>query len=124
MRVILAKKLKLAASARAEAEPPVVPKFSALVKALAQERGVTYGGKGFGSSALKLGGKIFAMTSSKGQFVVKLSKARVDELVADGIGERFDPGKGKLMREWLAVSAPPKQWLALAKEALAFARGR
>jgi hypothetical protein len=117
--VSLAKK-----GARAEEAPPIDPKFSAVVKALSKESGVTYGGKGFGSSALKIDGKIFAMTASQGQFVVKLAKARVDELVAAGAGERFDAGKGKLMKEWLSVSAPPKQWLGLAKEALAFARGR
>jgi|SRR3954463_8104023 hypothetical protein len=98
------------------------PEFSAVVKALSKERGVTFGGKGFGSSGLKADGKIFAMLSARGQFVVKLPKARVDELVTGGIGERFDPGKGRLMKEWLAVSAPPRRWLALAKEALDFAR--
>jgi hypothetical protein len=36
----------------------------------------------FGSSALKVHGKIFAMVSSAGQFVVKLPEARVDQLVA------------------------------------------
>ncbi len=105
------------------AEPAAVdPRFETIVKALSKERGVTYGGKGFGSSALKLGGKIFAMMSSKGEFVVKLSKARVDELVADDAGSYFDPGRGRLMKEWLSVSAAPKRWLPLAKEALAFAR--
>jgi len=99
------------------------PRFESVVKALAKERGVTYGGKGFGSSALKVGGKIFAMMSSKGEFDVKLSKARVDELVRDAAGSYFDPGRGRLMKEWLAVSAGPKRWLPLAKEALAFGRG-
>lgn len=113
---------KLEASARDEAEPALDPGFLRIVKALGKEDGVTYGGKGFGSSALKLRGRIFAMWSSKGRFVVKLSKARVAELSERGQGEPFDPGRGRLMKEWLAVSAPPKQWLALAKEALAFAR--
>jgi hypothetical protein len=111
---------KLEKSARADAPP--APEFAAVVKALSRERGVTFGGKGFGSAALKADGKIFAMQSSRGQFVVKLPKPRVDELVASGTGERFDPGKGKLMKEWLSVSAPQRRWLALAKEALAFAR--
>jgi len=101
---------------------PLEPAFSALVKKLSKERGVTFGGKGFGSSALKVDGSIFAMLSSGGQFVVKLPKARVDELVTAGVGERFDAGKGRLMKEWLAVSAPPRRWLPLAKEALAFVR--
>jgi hypothetical protein len=112
---------KLAQSAREEAEPPLDPKFAALVQALSKEPKVTYGGKGFGSSALKADGKIFAMLSSQGEFVVKLSKARVSELVASGHGKNFDPGRGRLMKEWLAVSAPSRRWLALAREALAFA---
>ncbi len=111
---------KLERSARDE--PPLAPKFAAVVKTLSQEPGVTFGGKGFGSSGLKVDGKIFAMLSSRGQFVVKLSKARVDELATAGVGERFDSGKGRLMQEWLAVSAPPRRWLALAKQALAFVR--
>jgi hypothetical protein len=114
---------KVEKSARDAAEPELNPQFAAVVKALSKERGVTYGGKGFGSQALKANGKIFAMVASKGQFVVKLSKERVNELVASGQGKHFDPGKGKLMKEWLAVSGPPKSWLGLAKEALGFAVG-
>jgi hypothetical protein len=70
---------------------------------LAKERQVTYGGKGFGSTALKVKGKIFAMQSSKGEFVAKLPRGRVDELVRLGKGEYFDPGHGRLMKEWLVV---------------------
>jgi hypothetical protein len=98
------------------------PEFEKVVKALANAPGVTYGGKGFGSSALKVNGKIFAMSSSKREFVVKLSKGRVAELAAAGAGSYFEPGRGRQMREWLAVSAGPKRWLALAREALAFGR--
>jgi hypothetical protein len=70
---------------------------------------------------LKVGGKIFAMLSSKGEFVVKLPKARVDALIASGDGERFDPGHGRLMKEWLAVEPTSEaEWLPLAREAMAF----
>jgi len=57
------------------------------------------GGKGSGSGALKVNGKIFAMMSSKGKFVVKLPKHRVDELIAAGDGEGFEPRRRTLMRE-------------------------
>jgi hypothetical protein len=40
------------------------------------------------------------MISSKGDFVVKPPKARVDVLVAFSRAERFDPGHGRLMKEW------------------------
>lgn len=40
-------------------------------------------------------------------------------LAAAGDGRRFDPGHGRLMREWLSVE-PTTPWLPLAIEALAF----
>jgi hypothetical protein len=58
----------------------------------------------------------------RGQLVVKLPRRRVDELVADGHGERFDANKGTPMKEWFSLdpgSALP--WPPLAREALAFA---
>lgn len=95
--------------------------FARVVTALTAEPGVTVGGqKGFGSGALKVNGKIFAMVSSKGQFVVKLPKVRVDEMVSGGKGERFDPGRGRIMKQWLVVTEGPAAWSALAREARAF----
>ncbi len=101
------------------------PKFAVVVQAFSGERRVAYGGKGFGSTALKLDGKIFAMLSSKGSFVVKLPRDRVDELVGRGQGHYFDPGHGRLMKEWLAVGGQSISWLELAREAYGFAsRGK
>ena len=57
------------------------------------------------------------MLSSKGHFVVKLSEERVNALVAAGKGTRFDPGRGRLMKEWLAVADDHKVWVPLAREA-------
>ncbi len=76
---------------------------------------------GFGSAGqLKVDGRIFAMLV-RARLVLKLPKARVDELVEAGEGERFDAGKGKPMREWFVLSpTSKKQWPALANEALAF----
>ena len=82
---------------------------------------VTYGGKGFGSTALKVDGKIFAMLTPRGEFVVKLSAARVNELVARGTGAHFEPGPGRVMKEWLSVKSKRPSWLALAREARAAA---
>ena len=101
----------------------VDPHFAPVVDALAAGRQVTREKlKGFGSGALKVKGKIFAMMSSKGKFVVKLPKKRVDELVSEGTGKRFDPGHGRLMKEWIEVEAGHANWVELAREACAFVK--
>ena len=99
-------------------------RYADLVMELAGEAGVTVppGGSGFGRSALRFHGKIFAMLV-RGRLVVKLPAGRVDALVAAGDGVHFDANKGTPMREWLSLdpdSARP--WLPLATEALDFAR--
>jgi hypothetical protein len=77
--------------------------------------------RSFGATSLKARGKIMAMLVN-GRLVVKLPAARVDELVAAGRGERFDPGHGRLQREWLVVRSDAfADWLSLATEAEAFA---
>ena len=103
--------------------PTAEQRFRMIVETLLGEPGVTLGSskKGFGSSALRINNKIFAMLSSKGKFVIKLPKQRVDSLCASGIGERFDPGHGRIMKEWLAVEPTSgENWLALAREAMKF----
>ena len=104
-------------------QPTITPeeRYVALVEEFLGEQDVEQSGKGFGSDALKVRGKIFAMLS-QGRLVVKLPRQRVDALVASGDGERFDPRHdGRLMKEWLAL-APTSQveWLSLALEARAF----
>jgi TfoX/Sxy family transcriptional regulator of competence genes len=101
-------------------------RFAALVEAMVDRPGTTHGSddsgaqRAFGSTSLKANGKIFAMLVN-GRLVVKLDRRRVDELVASGDGERFDPGHGRLMKEWLAVdSASDDVWRSLATEAEAF----
>jgi len=81
--------------------------------------------RAFGSTSLKTDGKIFAMLV-KDRLVVKLDRRRVDELVATGQGERFDPGHSRLMMEWLSVAEPASDdaWLGLATESEAFVSKR
>jgi hypothetical protein len=105
-------------------------RWEALVEAMLERPGTTYGSDGsgpqraFGSTSLKTAGKIFAMLV-KDRLVVKLDRRRVDELIASGGGERFDPGHGRLMKEWLAVeSEEPHVWLDRAIEAEAFVARR
>ena len=105
-------------------------RWERLVGAMLEGPGTTYGSDGsgpqraFGSTSLKTNGKIFAMLVN-GRLVVKLDRRRVDELVASGDGERFDPGHGRLQKEWLAIeSASEEAWLSLATESEALVAGR
>jgi hypothetical protein len=98
-------------------------RYADLVDELAGVAGVTppEGGRGFGRSALKFRGRIFAMLV-RGKLVVKLPAPRVDALVGAGEGARFDANKGTPMKEWLSLGPDSGlDWLALAREALAFA---
>lgn len=82
------------------------------------------GHRGFGSSALKVHGSIFAMLV-RGQLVVKLPRDRVEALSAAGTGVPFDANKGRPMKEWLAVEGGDGEtWVSLAGEAHAFVSSR
>jgi len=67
---------------------------------------------------------MFAMLAHE-RLVVKLPAKRVEELEASGVGWRFDPGHGRLQREWLDVSGDDFElWVELATEAEAFVARR
>jgi TfoX/Sxy family transcriptional regulator of competence genes len=91
-----------------------------VVNAFAKDGRVSRG-KMMSSYGLKVNGKIFAMFG-RGQFVVKLPKRRVDELVSDGKGERLGPGHGRLMKAWIAFADRSKEWVELAREAYHFVK--
>lgn len=99
------------------------PRYVPVVKAFAEFQDISQENrKGFGSGALNVNGKIFAMMSSRRQFVVKLPKDRVDELVNLGKGQRFDPGYGRIMKEWFVVGRGKANWVELAEEAYKFVK--
>ena len=101
-------------------------RFEDLVDELVGAAGVTppRGGSGFGRSALRFQGKIFAMLV-RGRLVEKLPAGRVDALVAAGDGVHFDANKGTPMKEWLSLDPDSGQdLLSLAREALDFAQSR
>ena len=103
----------------------VEERFERLVDEFVGADGVTppSPGRGFGSSALKYRGKIFAMLV-RGRLVVKLSQSRVTSLVDTGAGARFDANKGTPMKEWFALDAASGfDWSELADEALQHAGG-
>jgi TfoX/Sxy family transcriptional regulator of competence genes len=103
-------------------EPQIDPRFAPVVRAFASVRDAR-AGKLFSSYGLTVNGKIFAMCG-RGQFVVKLPKERVDALVSAGRGKRFDPGHGRLMKEWVAFKSGESEWVELAREAYEFVKQR
>ena len=96
-------------------------RYAKVVEIYQRRRGVTRSGRGFGASALKINGKMFATLSARGEFVVKLPEGRVEQLVKSGDAEPFNPSRGRQMREWIALKPTSrKRWSTLAEEALRF----
>ena len=95
-------------------------RFASIAEMELRAPGVT-GGTGFGrSEGLRISGRIFAMLV-KGELVVKLPKDRVEELSDAGVGHPFDPGHGRLMKEWVAVPTEAgRRWPALVEESREF----
>jgi hypothetical protein len=85
---------------RARTAGAVDPKFAPVAAAFAGDRRVSRRKMFRSGSVLSVDGKIFAM-------------------LARG---KFDPGHGRLMKEWIAVGAGRADWIALAKEAYRFVR--
>jgi hypothetical protein len=101
--------------------------FARLVARFRTDRSVTppttKHGK-FGSTALKVNGKIFAFLS-QGDLVVKLPGERVAELINAGTGKPYDARRGKVMKEWIAIApAQSRRWARFAEEARRFVSGR
>ena len=113
--------------AAADIDPAV--RWEHLVADILATGTATYGNedgpkRAFGATSLKTDGRIFAMLV-KDRLVVKLPAARVTQLVEDGAGERFDPGHGRIQREWLSVfTDDPEAWRSLATESEAYVARR
>jgi TfoX N-terminal domain len=104
--------------------------FAALVATLCEEPGVSKpdapaaSARRFGSSALRVDGRIFAMVS-RGSLVLKLPPQRVADLIDSGGGHPYDAGKGRPMKQWVSLDPERQQrWQDLATEALAFVRSK
>jgi hypothetical protein len=102
------------------ASHPLDPSFEAVASAFRNDRQVTQGMM-MASYGLKVKGKIFAMYG-RYQFVVKLSKLRFDELVGSGKGKHFEPGPGRVMKEWIAFKGEKQTWMSYAQEAYDFVK--
>jgi hypothetical protein len=81
-------------------------------------------GRGFGSDALKVDGKIFA-SLSHGRLLIKLPAERVKALVEAKLGEPFSTGPGRVKKEWVTVGASSAdEWLSLSEEARNYVRSQ
>jgi len=90
-----------------------------------KKKGVTHPTKtrkGFGSSGLWIGDKMFAFLSSREEFTIKLPRERVDALVESGMGKRMDPGHGRPMKEWIGLNSNA-EWPELAVESMNYVSG-
>jgi len=117
-------KAKPKPGAKAKRRPAAVelsdldPRLAALAALYEKEPRVTVG-KLFASMGLKVDGKIFAMVV-RGNLVVKLPRERVEQLVQSKSGSYFDPGHGRLMKEWISMTAKKPDAVTLGREAFAF----
>jgi TfoX/Sxy family transcriptional regulator of competence genes len=112
--------MKKSPSTNQTADQQIDPRFAPVAAAFSKHRDVT-AGRMMSSYGLKVDGKIFAMYG-RDKFVAKLPKARVDALVDAGAGERFNPGHGRVMKEWIAIASHPEGWIDLATEAYNFVK--
>jgi hypothetical protein len=96
-----------------------VSAWERIVSQMVSEENVSCG-RMFSAEGLRLHDKYFAMLC-RGELVVKLPAGRVDELERAGTGRRFEPGPGRVMREWISVPvAQSRRWRGLAEEARTF----
>jgi hypothetical protein len=113
-------------SATSPSDAPAAAAYAALVRRFANHPGVSLPaekrGK-FGSNALKIEGKIFAMFV-RGTLAVKLSPGEVESATKAGQGEPLAMGPGRVMKGWLVVNETPQRWYALAERARAFVAGK
>lgn len=96
--------------------------FASLAEAYRHDPAVSVA-KMFGAPCLKTGGKVFA-TFFHEQLVVKLPRERVQAIAGAGKGEPFDPGMGRVMKEWVTLGPGMEaEWPALTEEARTFVAG-
>ena len=95
--------------------------FWSIIDELAAENPLVGPGTIMGGACARVGGEFLALVNFKGSgLVVKLPKARVQELVASGVGQPFAPA-GKVFSEWVAIPVRDRRrWRTLLKEGIAF----
>ncbi len=84
------------------------------------EEGTIMGGR-----CARVAGEFLGLVDFKGSgMVVKLPRARVDMLIAQGTGQPFAPA-GKVFREWVSIPRRDRRrWRSLLREGVAFVAPR
>jgi hypothetical protein len=74
-----------------------------------------------GGRCARVAGEFLALVDFEGSgMVVKLPRARVDMLIAQGTGQPFAPA-GKVFREWVSIpQRGRRRWRSLLREGIAF----
>jgi hypothetical protein len=84
------------------------------------EEGTIMGGR-----CARVGGEFLGLVDFKGSgLVVKLPRARVRQLIDEGVGQPFAPA-GRVFREWVSIpQRDRRRWWALLREGVAFVAPR
>ena len=92
------------------------PRFVPVAKALARTAGFSLmESKSGAMRGMRLNGTSFGM-SSHGRFILKLTEERTAALIAGGVGKPFRASAGRVLKDWIEVTDPNADWVALAKE--------
>lgn len=78
-----------------------------------------------GGRCLRFEGEFLALVDYKGSgLVLKMNRARVDALIADGTGAAFAPAH-RVFKEWVSIPVPDEDlWLSLLWDAVAIASSK
>jgi hypothetical protein len=77
-----------------------------------------------GRASLRAHGRVFA-TDYRDLVVLRLPRARADEVVAAGLARHLDPGQDSLLGGWVVLGPADRESCGpLAREALVYARAR
>ena len=80
--------------------------------------------EGRGAQGIKFGKKMFIMFL-KGDLLIQLSPDRVDELVAAGEAQSYDPGTGNPMKDRVLVPAVKRDtWITLSEESKQYVQSK
>lgn len=98
----------MATAARKPDHSDVPAVFATVTQQLLREFSGDEQGRMLQSPGLKTGGKFYGFATA-GDLLVKVSSARVDELIRSGRGLPCSPRSGRPMKEWVRILAPDEE---------------